>query len=336
MKFESIKTTFPTLKNGLYFLVTGLLLASLNTGRAIGDTIAFSSMGHIYTMNTDGTNLIKLAQGSTPSWSPAGTKIVFSFGLGRFRGDVSDIYIVDANGANRVNLTQGRHKNNGVPDWSPDGTKIAFVSNRDNNSEIYVMNADGTNANNFTLHLDDDSWPRWSPDGRKIAFDSLQVAEGVLNHSDIFVMDADGANRTNITQNPRAYNTTPSWSPDGSKIAFAAARNVNRVDIWNGSLDVFVMNADGTNLVRLTDDARYNLLPSWSPDGKRIIFVRATHDDITDSDIYVMDADGTGLTNLTQTPGVGEWHPSWKPTPFSVSSRDKLPTRWAEVKEMRN
>ncbi len=335
MKFESIKTTFSILKNGLYFLVTGLLLASLNSVRAIGDTIAFSSMGNIYTMNTDGTNLIKLAQGDSPSWSPDGTRIVFSFGLGRFRGDVTDIFVIDVNGANRVNLTKGRHKNNSVPAWSPNGTKIAFRSNRDENFDIYVMNADGKNSKNLTLHLDSDTWPTWSPDGRKIAFESLQVAEGVLNHSDIFVMDADGANRTNITQNPRASNRMPSWSPDGSKIAFVAVRNVNRADLWNSDLDIFVMNADGTNPVRLTEDARFNWFPSWSPDGKRIVFVRATHDDITDSDIYVMNADGTGLVNLTQTPGVGEFHPSWKPTPFSVSSRGKLSVIWGMVKQKR-
>ena len=334
MKFHPLRRLSPSLKNILFLLVTGVLFTSLDPVRAVGDTIAFSSMGNIFTMNTDGTNLIKLAQGDSPSWSPDGTRIVFSFGLGRFRGDVTDTFVIDVNGANRVNLTKGRHKNNSVPAWSPNGTKIAFRSNRDENFDIYVMNADGKNSKNLTLHLDSDTWPTWSPDGRKIAFASLQVAEGVRNHSDIFVMDADGANRTNITQNPRASNRMPSWSPDGSKIAFAAVRDVHRVDLWNSDLDIFVMNADGTHLVRLTEDARFNWYPSWSPDGKRIVFVRATHDDITDCDIYMMNADGTGLVNLTQTPGVGEWHPSWKPTPFSVSSRGKLPTRWAEVKEI--
>ncbi len=333
MKLESIKATFPILKNSLYFLVIGLLFASLNPVRAVADTIAFNSNGNIYTMNADGTDLIKLTRGSSPSWSPDGTKIVYSFGLGRFRGDPDDIYIMDANGANRVNLTKGRHKGNSGPAWSPDGITIAFRSNRDENFEIYVMNADGKNSKNLTLHLDSDSWPTWSPDGRKIAFWSSQVAEGMRNHSDIFVMDADGANRTNITQNSRASNRTPSWSPDGSKIAFAAVRNVNRVDLWNSDLDIFVMNADGTNPVRLTEDARFNWAPSWTSNGKKILFVRALHDDITDCDIYVMNADGTGLANLTQTPGVGEFHPSWKPTQFSVSSRGKLSVIWGTVKQ---
>ena len=335
MNLESIKTTLPILKNSLYFLVTGLLLASLNSVRAVENTIAFSSKWNIYTMNTDGTNLIELTRGDGPSWSPDGTKIVFSFGLGRWLGDVTDIYIMDANGANSVNLTKGRHKQNSMPAWSPDGTKIAFVSYRDHNHEIYTMNADGKNPKNLTLHLDSDTCPTWSPDGRKIAFESLQIAGEIPILSDIFVMDADGANRTNITQNPRASNRTPSWSPDGSKIAYAALRNVNRADFWNSDLDIFVMNVDGTNPVRLTEDASLNWFPSWSPDGKRIVFMRQTHDDPITADIYVMNADGTGLVNLTQTPGVGEFNPSWKPTPFSVSSRGKLSVIWGTVKQKR-
>ena len=314
-------------------MITGVLFTSFNSVRAVEDTIAFSSKGNIYTMNTDGRNLIELTQGDGPSWAPDGTKIVFSFGLGRWLGDVTDIYIMDANGANHVNLTKGRHKQNSLPAWSPDGTKIAFVSYRDHNHEIYVMNADGKNPKNLTLHLDDDTCPTWSPDGTKIAFWSRQVAAEIPILSDIFVMDADGANRTNITQNPRASNRTPSWSPDGSKIAYAAVRNVNREDFWNSNLDIFVMNADGTQPVRLTEDASLNWVPSWSPDGKRIVFMRQTHDDPTTADIYLMNADGTGLRNLTQTPGVGEFDPSWKPTPFSVSSRGKLPVIWGAVKQ---
>ncbi len=332
MKSYRLERLSLSLKNILFVLIIGVLFTSLDLVRAVADTIAFNSMGNIYTIDTDGTNLKKLTRGYNPSWAPDGAKLVYSFGLGRFRGDVTDIFVIDANGANRVNLTKGRHKNNGMPAWSPDGTKIAFTSNRDGNLEIYVMSADGKNPKNLTLHLDDDTCPTWSPDGTKIAYWSRQVAGGVLNHSDIFVMDADGANRINITQNPRAYNNAPNWSPDGHKIAYAAFSNVDRVDLWNANLDIFVMNADGTHPVRLTEDGRANWLPSWSPDGKRIVFERTMLNDPIYADIYVMNADGTGLVNLTPTPLVPEWDPSWKPTPFSVSSRDKLPTRWAEVK----
>ena len=126
MKSHPLVILSPSSKSVVFFLVTGLLFAWLCSDRAIGNTIVFTTHESIYTMNTDGTNLLKLTQGSSPSWSPDGTKIVYSFGLGRFRGDVSDIYIVDANGANRVNLTKGRHKNNSLPAWSPDGIKIAL------------------------------------------------------------------------------------------------------------------------------------------------------------------------------------------------------------------
>lgn len=335
MNLGSMKTTLSILRNSLYFFLTGVLFTSLNLVRAVGDTIAFSSKGNIYTMNTDGTNLIELTHGDGPSWAPDGTKILFSFGLGRWLGDVTDIYIVDANGANRVNLTQGRHKVNHSPVASPDGKRIAFASYRDDNYEIYVMDADGKNPKNLTLHLDDDTCPTWSPDGTKIAFGLRQVREDILSHSDIFVMNADGTSRINLTRNPQAFNNDPDWSPDGNKIAYSAYSNVDRVGPGNAHIDIFVMNADGTQPGRLTEEAPLNIQPSWSSDGKKIAFSRAHEDDPIYCDIYMMNADGTNLVNLTQTPLVGEWNPSWKPTPFSVSSRDKLPTRWAEVKESR-
>ena len=234
---------------------------------------------------------------------------------------------------NRVNLTKGRHNVNHSPVVSPDGTKIAFTSYRDENFEIYVMDADGKNPKNLTLHLDDDTSPAWSPDGTKIAFGSRQVREDILNHSDIFVMKADGTDRINLTRNPHAFNNDPSWSPDGNEIAYSAFSNVDRVGPGTTHIDIFVMNADGTQPRRLTEDAPLNIQPSWSSDGKNIAFSRAHEDDPIYCDIYTMNVDGTNLVNLTQTPLVGEWTPSWKPTPFSVSSRGKLSVLWGTVKQ---
>ena len=97
------------------------------------------------------------------------------------------------------------------PAWSPDGKKIAFVSwresNHDMNDDIYVMNADGTNAVNLTNHEAQDFDPAWSPDGTKIAF----VSDRGGNY-DIYVMNADGTGEVKITDNP-GRDSDPTWSP---------------------------------------------------------------------------------------------------------------------------
>ena len=86
-------------------------------------------------------------------------------------------------------------------------TKIAFHSNRDGNSEIYVMNADGSEQTNLTNNRAPDAFPSWSPDGKKIAFSSDRDG-----NSEIYVMNADGSEQVNLTNN-RAQDWFPSWSP---------------------------------------------------------------------------------------------------------------------------
>ena len=151
---------------------------------------------------------------------PAKGKIVF---VSNRDGD-EQIYVMDSEGGNVMKLTDV-HDDEGNPtlaapqlvstthgafnlhpDWSPDGTKIAFVSTRDGNNEIYVMNANGSNPTNLTNHSASDLFPTWSPDGTKIAFVS-----GRDGNAEIYVIDTDGANPINITNDP-ANDTTPSWS----------------------------------------------------------------------------------------------------------------------------
>ena len=82
------------------------------------------------------------------------------------------------------------------PSWSPEGADIAFTSTRDGNSEVYVMNADGSAPINLTKHPESDFFPTWSPDGKKLAF----VSERDGNR-EIYVMNADGSNQTRLTEN---------------------------------------------------------------------------------------------------------------------------------------
>lgn len=181
--------------------------------------------------------------------------------------------------------------------------KIAFVSFRDagvsNNTEIYVMDADGSNQTNITNHWKSDIQPAWSPDGTRIAFASIRD----INNEDVYVMGADGSNPTRITNDP-SNDRCPAWSPDGSKIAFTS----NRAGL---TFQVYLMNADGSNQVRLTNNSASDATPRWSPDGTRIAFTRYQAGGA--SEIYVMNADGSNETALTSNPRRYNEGPDWSP-----------------------
>jgi Tol biopolymer transport system component len=102
-------------------------------------------------------------------------------------------------GSRLLDLIYGKPTRGDVqtPAWSPDGRKLAFVSRRDGNSEIYVMNSDGSAQENLTRQPANDSHPSWSPDGRKIAFVSRRDG-----NSEIYVMNADGSGLRNVTRTP--------------------------------------------------------------------------------------------------------------------------------------
>ena len=169
--------------------------------------------------------------------------------------------------------------------------KIAFMSRRDGNAEVYVMNVDGTSPVNLTDHPEDDRAPTWSPDGTKIAFSSNRHGT-----EEIYVMNADGTSLIRLTNNA-VLDSWPSWSPDGTKIAFSS------------DLDIYMMNPDSTNLRRLTQNPASDWAPSWSPHGTKIAFVS---DRDGNAEIYVMNADGTNPANLTNNPS-NDQMPSWSP-----------------------
>jgi Tol biopolymer transport system component len=324
----------------------------------------------VFSVAPDGSQLRRLRGGAAPVFSPDGKRIAFTkFGFGGFgvggvlgtRG--GGVLVMSASGSQSRPVTAppfgkpmpklgsgwAEYCGDGDPSFSPGGLQIAFerdcfaihhpqagFSPRFLTEGIFAVDSDGSHLRQLTSRRglrSDDATPVFSPDGRSIAF----TREGA-NDREIFIMNADGSNVHKLTHrldtgslNPvGGWSDSPDFSPDGSLIAFVRNHNYTLTvcpppphscrTSTRPATDVFVMNADGSNVRQVTDASKDGFpdpqlgsaTPAFSPDGKQIVAARYTS--LQKADLFIFNADGSGLRRFTNT-GRYSAHPSWQPLP---------------------
>jgi Tol biopolymer transport system component len=198
-----------------------------------------------------------------------------------------DIYSAKPDGSDLKRLTDNP-KYDAEPVVSPDGGQVVFGSQREGNFDVYVMDIDGSNVRRLTDRMGYNGGPWFSPDGKKIVWrawypetaeekalwkDCMDKDYIVAVPLDLWVMNADGSDKRLVLHNG-ATNFAPSWHPDGKRIIFSSNKDDWKENIkqYGHNFELYLINIDGTGLVRITDNTTFDSFPMFSPDGKKLVW----------------------------------------------------------------
>jgi Tol biopolymer transport system component len=204
--------------------------------------LARANGSDLHAITTDGDNY-------HPSWSPDGTRIAFGHGSLR----EGEIEVMDADGFNRVQLTQNRELD-ARPTWSPDGSTLCVYRGPGHTSDLWLVPVDGSAETRLTRTSARDQEPSWSPDGLWIVFSRSRA-----NHAqDLYLIHPDGSGLRRLTHN-LALDWSPSWSPDGSQVVFTRARYPRQQEL----LVAFTVRTGARERVAVSP--AFELEPDWRP-----------------------------------------------------------------------
>jgi TolB protein len=240
---------------------------------------------HVYVSDYDGANQVRItvnrALNLNPSWSPDGKILAYT----AYSVSSADIVLSRIYEGLPLQRPARGIGNNYLPVFSPDGTRIAFMSTRDGQGEIYVMNADGSGLRRLTNHPADDATPTWSPTGTQIAFTSARSGR-----PEIYVMNAADGSDVRLISVGETEADRPTWSPAPyNEIAFTG-----RTGSW---FDVKIYDVASGTIRTLTDGRGSNESPAFSPTGRHIAFT-STRAGL--SHIFTIGRDGRGLKQVTR------------------------------------
>ncbi len=273
---------------------TKLTFNSDRSGERMSGTVENRSVKEVFIADYDGENQRQVTTNRSlninSTWSPDGRSIAYA----SYRRGPPNIFIANIYQGTSEELTKDG-SNNFLPVFSPDGTRIAFMSTRDGsgNSEIYVMNRNGSNVRRLTNHPAADTSPTWSPSGGQIAFTSDRGSG-----PQIYIMSADGLGAPQRIS-PEAYADRPTWSPSPyNEIAYAARTGPGN--------DIKVIDLATRTVRQLTFGEGTNESPSWSANGRHMAFMSTR---AGKSQIFTLDRIGRNLKQITRTGN--NYQPDW-------------------------
>jgi TolB protein len=235
----------------------------------------------IWVIDADGSNLRRITnfpeQDSEPEWSPDGTKLVFN----HLVNEAFYLYVINIDGSNPKQLT---NRHTAFCGWSPDGRSLVAETEQDDRTDIAIIQIDHANNIVADITVQNSFSPAWSPDGEKVLL--MSERDGKLGS---YIMNNDGTNIRRLTYS----DSCPTWSPDGKKISFVSGQS-DTVDLEKKA--VYVMNADGSDIRKVTDTSYEAYCPKWSPDCSKIIFSSGGY---YGGQIYIVNVDGSNLINLS-------------------------------------
>ena len=301
----------PDLARKIAHKVADLILTHLRNSQFASSKIVFSArrksqndpklnIDELFIMDYDGYNPLPITRGGialSPSASKIGrnTFLVYAVFENPYTINATyGIYLKPTLLSRPTPLFQDKSRRTTSPSLSPDGKKIAFTIVERGNTDIWVMNLDGTDLLRLTSHPGVDTNPSWAPGGRSLLFTSDRTGT-----PQIYRMDADGLNTVRMTrENP--YNDSAVWNPRHDYMAY--------VSRFENNFDIFIMDLQTRTNYRVTRQQGSNEDPHWSPDGEQLCF---TSNRNGTWQIYAINKNGTNLRQITHSGNNRE--PVWIP-----------------------